>query len=88
MLNLEGNKYLGIEGNVKVAMSLKSNVCLTDLKIDWALLPFTITVKVLSFNHNAYQPTELRFRKSGLKDDEVKLLCAAMKNNKSVKVLK
>ena len=87
VLNLEGNKYLGIEGNVKVAMSLKSNVCLTDLKIDWALLPFTITVKVLSFNHNAYQPTELRFRKSGLKDDEVKLLCAAMKNNKSVKVL-
>eukprot|EP00943_MAST-04B_sp_MAST-4B-sp1_P005657 g5657.t1 len=84
ILKLEHNKHFGIEGNVKLALALQTNVGLVDLRIDWSIIPFKILAKTLSFGHVAYQPKFLNFSKIELKDGDIKLLSAALNNNHSV----
>ena len=84
ILKLEDNKLFGIEGNVKLALALQTNIGLTDLRIDWSVLPFNIIAKTLSYHHKAYQPVILDFHKIDLTDDDVKFLSAALQNNSSV----
>ena len=38
----------------QLALALQTNIGLTDLRIDWSVLPFNIIAKTLSYHHKAY----------------------------------